>query len=108
MPKRSSPFAGGEDESVEENLVAAEAAFRDLGYPYWTARAQLDRAEWLAHAGRLEEAAALATQAAATFETVGAAPRLARARALLEPEMVRNPGAYGERAVAQSRPSPSE
>ena len=40
--------ARGDDEAVEENLVAAEATFRELGYPYWTARAQLDRAEWLA------------------------------------------------------------
>ena len=100
--------AEGEDEAIEDNLVAAETAFRDLGYPYWTARAQLDRAEWLAHTGRPEEAATLATQAAATFETVGATPMLARARALFEPEMVRTPGADGERAVGQSNPSPSE
>ena len=93
---------------MEENLVSAEATFRDLGYPYWTARAQLDRAEWLARQGRLDESARLADEAAATFEAVGAAPMLARARVLLEPEMVRNPGADGQRAVAQSRPSPSE
>ena len=35
--------ARGENESVEENFAAAEALFRDLGYPYWRARAQLDR-----------------------------------------------------------------
>ena len=93
---------------MEENLVAVEMTFRDLGYPYWTARAQLDRAEWLAGQGRLDESARLAAEAAATFETIGAAPMLARARALLEPEMVRNPSADGERAVAQSRPSLSE
>ena len=49
--------ARGDDEEVEENLVGAEGAFRELGYPYWTARAQLDRAEWLARQGRLEESA---------------------------------------------------
>ncbi len=100
--------ARGEDEVVEENLVAAEALFRDLGYPYWTARAQLDRADWLAHTGRLEEAATLATQAAATFETVGVHPMLVRAKALFEPEIVRAPGVDGERAVVPSSPSPSE
>ncbi len=100
--------AKGEDAAMEENLVAVEAAFRDLGYPYWTARTQLDRAEWLARQERLDEAAQLASEAAATFEAVGAVPMLARARVLLEPEMVRNPGAYGQRAVAQSRPAPSE
>ena len=76
--------------------------------PYWTARAQLDRAEWLARQGRLDKSASLAGEAAATFEAVGAAAMLARARVLLEPEMVRNPGADRERAVAQSRSSPSE
>jgi len=100
--------ARGDDETVEENLVTAESMLRDLGYPYWTARAQLDRAEWLARQGRLDKSASLAGEAAATFEAVGAAAMLARARVLLEPEMVRNPGADRERAVAQSRSSPSE
>jgi len=95
--------ARGEGEAVEENLVAVEMTFRDLGYPYWTARAQLDRAQWLADQGRLDESARLAAEAAATFDGIGATPMLARARALLE--MVRKPGADDERAVAQNRPS---
>jgi class 3 adenylate cyclase/tetratricopeptide (TPR) repeat protein len=100
--------ARGENQDVEENLITAEATFRELGYPYWTARAQLDRGEWLARQQRFDESTGVAGQAAATFEMIGAAPMLARARALLEPEMVRNPGADGQRAVAQSRPAPSE
>jgi plasmid stabilization system protein ParE len=93
---------------VEENLTAAESRFQELGYPYWTARAQLDLAEWLARQDRLDESARLATEAAVAFETLGAAPMLARARALLDLEMVRKPGADDERAVAQSRPSLSD
>ena len=110
VPRAKALVAGarGDGETVEENLVAAETAFRDLGYPYWTARTQLDRAEWLARQGRLDESASLASEAAVTFETVGATPMAARARALLKPEMVRAPGAGGERAVAQRRPSLSE
>ena len=77
--------ARGDDYALEENLVAVEAAFRDLGYPYWTARVQLDRAEWLARQEKLDESAKLAAKAAATFEIVGAAPMVARARALFEP-----------------------
>src|SRR5208283_3282009 len=76
--------ARGEDDVVDENLANAEATFRDLGYPYWTARAQLDRAEWLARQNRLDESTSLAAKAAVTFETIGAAPMLARARSLLE------------------------
>jgi len=95
----------GEDTDVEENLIAAESLFRELGYAYWVARAQLDRAEWLARRHRSYESAKLAHEAAATFEAVGAAPMLARARTLLELEMVRSPSADGERAVGQSRPS---
>jgi len=100
--------ARGEHEAVEDSLAAAEAAFRGLGYPYWTARAQLDRAEWLARQGRPDESAKLAAEAAATFNTVGAVPMLARARALFEPEMARNSSADDERALAQSRPSLSD
>jgi class 3 adenylate cyclase/tetratricopeptide (TPR) repeat protein len=100
--------ARGEDQDVEESLAIAEATFRDLGYPYWTARAELDRAEWLARQNRLDESTTLATEAGVTFETIGAAPMLARARALLPPEIVHNPGADDERVVAQSYPSPSE
>lgn len=78
---------------VETDLVSVETAFRDLGYPYWEARAQLDRAEWLARTGRFEEAATLASQAVTTFETVGAQPMVARARVLFELEKVRAPAA---------------
>ena len=71
-----------DEEEVPMNLASAEATFRDLGYPYWRARAQLDRAEWLARQERLEESARLAGESASTFVSVGAAPMLVRARAL--------------------------
>ena len=100
--------ARGDDEGVEEGLFAAAEEFHLRGYPFWTARAQLDLAEWLAGQDRLDESARLASGAAATFEMVGAAPMLARARALLEPEMARNSTADDERAVAQTHSSTSE
>ena len=84
--------AKGDDADMEESLAAAETALRDLGYPYWTARAQLDRAEWFARQGRRDESARLVARQPATFEKLGAEPMLARGRALLEPEMVRKPG----------------
>ncbi len=76
--------ARGEEEGVEDGFSAAEEEFRRLEYPYWTARVQLDRAEWLARQGRTVELEGLATQAAAAFETIGAAPMAARAQTLLE------------------------
>jgi len=84
--------ARGIDDDVEEGLAASEAAFHELGYSYWVARAQLDRAEWLARRGRLGESANLAAEAAATFEMAGAAPMLARARALLRATDQRSAG----------------
>jgi class 3 adenylate cyclase/tetratricopeptide (TPR) repeat protein len=81
-------IARGHDAGIEDDLIAAETAFRALGYPVWLARAQLDRAEWLARQGRLVESAGIAEQAATGFETVGAIPMLARARALLESQAV--------------------
>ena len=74
--------ARGEDDGVEKDLMAAEAMLRDLGYPYWTARSQLDRAGWLAGRGRHDEAAGLAGEAAATFERLGTTPMFARAQAI--------------------------
>ncbi len=75
--------ARGEDDAVEEDLLAAEAALCDLGYPYWLARAQLDRAEWLSHQGRLDESTRLAREASATLDAIGAAPTLVRQRVLI-------------------------
>ena len=72
---------------MEDDLIAAETAFGSLGYPVWVARAQLDRAEWLARQGRLDESARLAEDAAAGFDNVGAAPLLARARGLLKVQL---------------------
>jgi len=76
--------ARGEDEVVEEHLAFAEATFRDLGYPYWTARVQLDKADWLVRQNRLDESRNLATEAAVTFEAIGAKSMLARSRAIFE------------------------
>ena len=75
--------AGQRHEGVEEGLAAAEGIFRGLGYPYWAARTQLDRAEWLAARESRGESARLASEAGATFEILRVAPMLARARALL-------------------------
>ncbi|HKH88031.1 MAG TPA: hypothetical protein VKA05_04375, partial [Acidimicrobiales bacterium] len=75
-------IARGEHESVEEDLNAAEATFRELGYPYWTARAELDRAEWLAGQERLDEATRVAADGAATFQRLGTRPMLVRAQAI--------------------------
>jgi hypothetical protein len=85
---------------VEENLVEAEAGFRELGYPYWTARAQLERAEWLVERDRFSDARDLAAEAATAFEAVGVPPMLARARALADdvvrfPQVVSRVGATG-------------
>ena len=72
----------GDDDTVEKDLVAVEEKLRELGYPYWMARAQLDRAEFLAGRDRHDEAAALAGEAAMTFERLGTTPMLVRAQAV--------------------------
>jgi hypothetical protein len=79
--------ARGETGNVEAGLDAAQQGFRHLSYPYWTALAQLDLAEWLARQGRLDESVKLAAEAVSTFNEVGTAPMLARARALLGPDV---------------------
>ena len=70
------------DGAWEEDFLAAEQTCRDLNYPYWTARIQLDRAESLARQGRPDDAAAVAAKAAAAFEQMDTPAAFARARAL--------------------------
>jgi hypothetical protein len=53
-----------------------------MSYPYWEAMATLDLAEWLSDQGRNDEAKSRRDSAAQTFERLGAAPDLARARSL--------------------------
>jgi class 3 adenylate cyclase/tetratricopeptide (TPR) repeat protein len=75
--------ARGEYEDVEEGFVAAERGMSDLGYPYWTARCQLDLAGWLGEQGRSEEAVALVRQATTTFQELGTVPLFLKAKELL-------------------------
>ena len=58
-------------------LGSAAAQFRALGVPFWQAVTQLEHAEALGEHG--EAAEALAAEARATFERLGAAPWIARA-----------------------------
>jgi GNAT superfamily N-acetyltransferase len=74
--------ARGEQEGVEEALLAVIDDFRGLGYPYWLARTQADLAAWLIDHGRGAEAAPLLEHAIAVFESLRAAPALARAMEL--------------------------
>jgi len=63
-------------------FTAAERVLRDLGARPWLARALLDHAEWLAAEGD-QQAAALAGEALAIFEHLGADPFTARAQQLV-------------------------
>jgi tetratricopeptide (TPR) repeat protein len=81
-------LARDEDDNVEANFIAAETTFRELGYRYWTALLQLERAEWLGRTERLEESASLGRDAATTLETLDVPPLLARTQALSRPPAV--------------------
>ena len=74
--------ARGEHEDVEPGLRHAIERFAAMSYPYWEAMASLDLAEWLSDQGRNDEAKAPRDAAAQTFDRLGAAPDLARARRL--------------------------
>lgn len=71
--------AEGRHESVEQKLGSAIGTFGELGYRYWLAVTQTDLAAWLTGQGRGDAAAALLDESIATFESLGAAPALARA-----------------------------
>jgi hypothetical protein len=68
--------------SAVTELAAPIDALAALDYPCWTARAQTDLAAWLIDRGRSDDAAELLDHAIAALAALGAAPALARARAL--------------------------
>ena len=75
--------AEGRHDGVEADLTAATERFRALGYPYWLAVAQTDLAAWLVAHGRGSEATELLDEAVTALASLGAAPALARAEAVL-------------------------
>jgi class 3 adenylate cyclase/tetratricopeptide (TPR) repeat protein len=74
--------AEGQHDGVEAELVASIATLGELGYRYWLAVAQTDLAEWLIAQEGTAAAAALLEEAITIFQSLGAAPALARAREL--------------------------
>jgi class 3 adenylate cyclase/tetratricopeptide (TPR) repeat protein len=70
-------------DEVEAELRAAVDDLSGLGYPYPTARAQIDLASWMIGQGRQTEAAKLLAEAVATLTPLRATPALTRAGELL-------------------------
>jgi tetratricopeptide (TPR) repeat protein len=68
----------GEDAGVEDGLKGAIGLFRELSYPYWTARSLLEQGTWLAASGRSEEAEASLAESRTIFAGLDATPWLER------------------------------
>jgi tetratricopeptide (TPR) repeat protein len=62
----------GLDDGVEEDLLEAEALFRDLTMPLQLGAALAERGDWLAEQGRTEEAEAALAEAREIFERLEA------------------------------------
>jgi len=69
-------------EASEAGFVAATAAFRTLGMPFWIAVVLLEHAELVARDGRQSEAEPLLAEARGTFERLRATPWLERVEAI--------------------------
>ena len=76
-------FIDNRPPNVAAQFLEADARFRELGYPYFLALTQLDHAAWLVAQDRPADAEPLLTPAAATFDRLGARPRLFLAQDLL-------------------------
>ncbi len=72
----------GHHDGVEAEFVASIGALGELGYRYWLAVAQTDLAQWLIGQQGGAAASALLEEATTIFQSLGAAPALARAREL--------------------------
>ncbi len=82
----------GELDSVEDHFKSAGALFREIAVPFYLAVTELEHGEWLAGAGRGDEADPLLAEARELFERLDATPWLERVDQVLavsrEPESV--------------------
>jgi len=72
----------GEASSVEPGFKRSVALLREIGARFWLAVVLLEHGEWLAEAGRGEEAEPLLNEARETFERLEAKPWLERLEAV--------------------------
>jgi tetratricopeptide (TPR) repeat protein len=70
--------ARGQSDEVERGFKRAAALLREIGARFWLAVVLLEHGEWLAQAGRTEEAAPLLDEAQEIFERLEAKPWLER------------------------------
>jgi hypothetical protein len=74
--------ARGDAAQVERGFKSGAALLREIGARFWLAAVLLEHGEWLAKAGRTEEAEPLLKEARETFERLEAKPWLERLDAL--------------------------
>jgi class 3 adenylate cyclase/tetratricopeptide (TPR) repeat protein len=74
--------ARGYEEQVERGFKGGTSLLREIGARFWLAVALLEHGEWLAQAGRADEAVPLLEEAQETFERLEAKPWLERLDAL--------------------------
>jgi hypothetical protein len=72
--------ARGDQAHVDARYRSAAARSREFDLPVYLALTQLEHGEWLETQRRADEAEPLLSEAAATFERLGAIPLLERAR----------------------------
>jgi class 3 adenylate cyclase/tetratricopeptide (TPR) repeat protein len=71
-----------ESDVVEARFMAAAGTFREIGVPFWLAVTLTEHAEWMAAAGKAEQAEPSLTEARDIFERLGAAPWVERVGAV--------------------------
>jgi hypothetical protein len=74
--------ARGDAAEVERGFKGGSALLREIGARFWLAVVLLEHGEWLAQAGRMDEAGPLLEEARETFERLEAKPWLERLDAL--------------------------
>ena len=78
----------GDGKLAEERFRAAAEMLREISARFYLAVVLLEHGEWLAEAGKADEAEPLLAEAREIFERLGAAPWLERLDALAEPAAV--------------------
>ena len=74
--------SSGTSTRVEDDFKGAIGLFREMAYPFWTARTLLEYGQWLTDQDRVDEAHATLRESRTIFESLGAAPWIERVEAV--------------------------
>lgn len=80
--RAAAAITSGDSAGVDDSLKGAIGLFREMAYPFWTARTLLEHGKWLTDQERVDEARAALQESRTIFESLEAIPWIERVEAV--------------------------